>query len=362
MRAASLRNYPAIEQFVFERKLDVPTGTPLCEAVSNDLKILWFIEYWLSKRKNIKGSEILTEDFAKVCMKPHKDSVSNDFKEWYRIGCELETFYLLSYKLGMDVIGYEQAPANTSRRPDFEIRHGNERIYFEVKFKASQVVQRIPPKFDKFLDEIEERSGNKYRITLLEILNLNSNDTRTKPNYQKLFSKYLIEPANLNIIEKEIGGYIKVLEREDRQPYGRIISVNSGSETVRLHFSINPKQASSSKRPSGFMPDDIGDIRNWLFSEEDDKKPMITEAFEKAAHYLVVFIPFWQNNSNETFYNYITPLFSDLEIIRPNVAVSKDRNMGQMSGIILLSQKGSLENDYVVVNNASEGALAGKSI
>lgn len=134
----------------------------------------------------------------------------------------------------MDVIGYEQVPAGINKPPDFEIKYSNESVYFEVKFKASEVTQRVPPEFNDFLDKIEEKYGNKYRITLMETQN--SEDSIKCPNYLKLFSKYLLLPENVNIIEKKLQEHLgvlerhKILERENRISSRCEIPIKAGNE------------------------------------------------------------------------------------------------------------------------------------
>jgi hypothetical protein len=67
---------------------------------------------------------------------------------------------------------------------------------------------------------------------------------------------------------------------------------------------------------------------------------------------LVACFPFWRN-LYETFVDYVKPLFSDIQLLKPTFAISKDKNLGQLSGIILLSQKGALTDNYLIVNNAN---------
>lgn len=355
MKVERLDNYREIKKFVHEQKMNLEDDKPLCKTISMNFEIVQFIDYWLGKSKRIKNDDKLTKELLQYGLKDSEKFVANDHQKWYQLLSEVETFYLLHNKFGLNVIGYEQAPIN--KTPDFEIKLGNESVYFEVKFKASQVTQRIPPKFDELLDKIEKGHRNRYRITLMEVEN--SEDREKCPNYQKLFSKYLLSPENLNIIEKEINGHLnvlnrnKILERKDRHSSRCVVPIKAGVEAIDIHFSITPKQANSaSKRTWHFKNDKIDDIKSWLFGEKESKTPMVKEAESKGADYLVCFFPFWRN-SDETFADYIKPLFSDIQLLKSPFAISKDKNLGQLSGIVLISQKGSLTNNYVIVSNTN---------
>ena len=352
-------NYKEIKKLVIEQNLSLEGNSLLCEAISNNFEILQFIDYWLGKGQSIDGSNELTNKLKQFCLKDSNKLVGDEQKNWYQLLSELETYYFLSSNLGLNVIGYEQPRTNISKLPDFKIKLGNESIYFEVKFKMSEITQRLPPEFDEFLYTIEKECGNKYRITLMEVTN--SEGSKNRPNYQEIFSKYLLLPENLNLIEKKIKERLNILdrdnilERKDRDSSTcNVSSINAGTEASDIQFSITLKQANSGERLYGFRPDEIDDIKRWLFEEKDDKTPMVKEAESKGADYLVCFIPFWHNlhNVDETFADYIKPLFSEMQLIDTTHAVSKDRNMGQLSGIIFLSQIGSLSNNYVFVTNA----------
>lgn len=356
MKTEIYNNYQEIKKFVSERKLSFQGNSLLHKAILNNFEILQFIDCWLGKSSNITGGDRLTETLRRVGFKTSKKLVANDEQQWYQLLSELETFYFLTNNLGLDVIGYEQAPAGINKPPDFEINQGNEKIYFEVKFKASEVTQRVPSKFNDFLDKIEGAHGNKYRMTLMGTQNLEN--SKKTPNYLKLFSKYLLLPENLDLIEKKMEEHLnvlehrKIMERKNKPSSHCHVSVKAGAKAIDIDFSITLKWANSSERLFGFRPDEIDDIGNWLFKEEESKTPMVKEAESKGAGYLVCFIPFWRN-SNESFYDYITPLFSDIQMIKTNIAISRDINLRQLSGVILMSQKGSLTNNYVVVNNAN---------
>ena len=350
-------NHQEIREFIIEQKLNLADDKPICKAISNNFEIVQFIDYWLEKSKSIKNGDKLTEELLSFGTKDSEKFVTYDHQKWYQLLSELETFYLLHNKFGMNVVGYEQVPVGKKNKsPDFEIKLGNESVYFEVKFKASQVTQRIPQKLDEFLDKIEEEHGNKYRITLMEVEN--SEDRETCPNYQKLFSKYLLLPENLNIIEKEIKDHLNVLnknkklERKDRHSSRCIVLIKAGVEAIDIHFSIKLKLKNHGIRISCFRPDNIYDIKSWLFEEQEGKTPMVKEAESKGADYLVCFIPFWED-IDETFYDYVTPLFSDIQKFKPNITISRDVNLRNLSGVILMSQKGSLTNNHVIVSNAN---------
>jgi hypothetical protein len=357
VKAKSLDNYQEIKNLVIEKELNLEDDSLLCKAISNKFKILEFINYFLEKRKGLKNSDALIKKLLQVGLKGCEKFVSNDYKDWYTVLFELETFYLLSNKLGLNVIGYEQPPVGITKPPDFEIKLNNEIIYFEAKFKAREVIQKVPPKFYDFLDKIEEEYGNKYGITLVETENVE--DKQRKPNYQKLFSKYLLLPENLKLIEQKIRERLDVLKRsnileqQNRHSPPCIFPIKAGKENINIHFLIVLRQTSSaSKRLQGFMNDEIDDIKSWLFEKKEGKTPMIKEAESKGADYLVACFPFWRN-LYETFVDYVKPLFSDIQLLKPTFAISKDKNLGQLSGIILLSQKGALTDNYLIVNNAN---------
>ena len=61
----------------------------------------------------------------------------------------------------------------------------------------------------------------------------------------------------------------------------------------------------------------------------------------------------WKN-SDETMYDYIKPLFSNINLINNYYAESNDPKLGtKLSGVFLFCSSASLLDNYIIINNAN---------
>ena len=333
-------DFPAIKQFIIDNKISLKNNSKLYEAIDGNFEELRFIEYFLTHHKNIaNGNEL-----AKKLLEHGKQELN--FSDRHSLLSELEAFYLLHGKLSLDVYGYEPNIAGQKKKPEFSVRANNKDVYFEVKDKCSEVVQKVPKKINDLFKEIEKKHCDKYLIVVTEVENLSYQD--------------LGQPDNLNLIEKAVQERLttielyKILQRSDRHSSTIKIPINKGTVII----SIRRKDDKIQERPEYFTPDRIDDIRTWLFEESVSKKtgekmiPMVKQAENKGADYLMCRIPFWRN-LNASFFDYIKPLFSDIKLIKTNFAISKDNELGNLSGMIIFCSLGSLNDDYIIVSNSN---------
>ncbi len=310
----------------------------LSEALDSNYRELEFIEYFLAHVRNILNGNKL----AKKLLQCGANKTSN-LSDWHSLLAELESFYLLHYKLCVNVTAYEPDVDGQKKKPEFSATINNQTVYFEVKDKCSEVVQQVPEKINRLFDEVEKKYHDKYQIVITEVEGLRYRDIEGHENM------IIIEKAvkeRLTTLE-----YYKVLERPDRSSSTVDIPIGNG----RVIVSIRKKDNQKYDRPEYFTPDGIDDIRNWLFeggciSRRTSKSmvPMVKQAEAKGADYLLCRIPF------RPFYDDVKPLFSDLTLIRSNYAKSNDQNLGtKLSGIILLSSYGSLSDDFFIVDNTN---------
>lgn len=340
--------HPDIKQFVIDQKITFNNTSYLSKAICGDFRILEFINFFLKHSRRVKNGDEVTNKIIKYGGKPLNDYTSQDLIDWHSLLAELEAFYLLQKIFNLNICAYEPQQSN-ARKPEFEVICRNKSIYFEVKYKGSQDSQRIPKKINDMLDSIEAEYENKYTINIVEIED--AKDRLRYPNCQKLLNKYLLAPEQLKTIEQKLQErlniikYYKILEQQDRDS-SRCNVLLTMEREINIGFSITLKQEN---RCWCFRNDEIDDIKSWLFGEED-KKSKVAEAIEKGADYLMCEFPFWRER-DETFSDYVRNLFDDFELQDHHFAVSRDNNLGLLSGLILFAKCGSLKKNYIVITN-----------
>jgi len=359
---SSLQKYPALRQFVIDNEKNFKNPSNLEEIIAAEHDVRELIEYFLKHSKEIENSDGLS---GKLLNYSTKNSEHYTPTDWYSLLAEIEAFHLLHNKLNLNVCGYELPEPKHGKKPDFSVKHNNEIVYFEVKDRCGEVVQGTPREINRLLDKIEADYGHKYMIRMSDIENLKDKDKR--PNYQRLY-KYLSHLTIMEYIEKEIRKKLDVLEHSNillnqNRPGSSVLVRNikiypnrherdkQKEYEININFHIRLKQNIHEKRSDSedFLPDEIEDVRKWLFEEkpEEDKIPQVKQAEAKGADYLMCRIPFW----NDTFYDYIRPLFSNIKLKNPNYAESKLDT--KLSGLILFHPCGSLIGGYIVVDNTN---------
>lgn len=333
--------YSTLENFITGSELHFGNNSNLSKAISRDSKVLQTIEYFLQHSGCLKNGDKLSN---KLSLYGSQEVAQSNYSHWYSVLTELEAFYILHKTLGLDVCEYERDVQG--KKPDFLVNFNNTSVYFEVKGKNSEILQRVPRNVNDLLDKIEAEYNNKYVIAISEV---RDKDYKT-----------LTKADTLRLIEKDVKNNLRLCQ-SGHYPQRKHFSVptkKDNGEIVRIRISL--RQNKNEKRIERFMPDSRDDIKSWLLEEKKKSKktgkdmtPQVKEAEKKRADYLMCRIPFWQD-INEPFYNYIISLFPDIKLLRDNYAISKDSKLGgKLSGIILFREGGSLTDDYIVVSNVN---------
>ena len=264
---SNLYKYPEIRQFVIGKKLDIKNNSYLSEAISRNYQRLEFIEYFLKHSKDLVIHNNFRDKLFQYLVK--ECTGVQDKKDLESLLAELEAFYLLQNKFGLNICAYEPQLCGQKKIPDFKVEFNNAPVYFEVKCRCNVEAQRIPEKIDEFLDRIELEYNNKYVISIMEVEN--SEDKNKRPNYLKLFGKYLCDPDILKPIEKEINEtlnrleHTNILTQQNRNTSGvEVENIKAGKEKINVHFLICLRQNKGQKRQWYFNPDDIENVEEWL--------------------------------------------------------------------------------------------------
>lgn len=334
--------YPAIKQFIIDNKICFKHVSRLSEAISESFDEMEIIEYFLQSSLHLINSNKLIDGLLKhgtediEVLKP---------EDWHSLISEFAAFYLLHKKCGLNVHEYEPSIPGQSKTPDFSVKKNDDWVYFEVRDRCGVVVQFVPKKLKKLLDEIEKHHAH-CKIT---------------PDFidQNFKSYNLAEDEILEQIKAGLENKLKVLNKAGSSISSSVV-VNTKCGKIR--FIITELKDKKEPRLSYFYPypaDSIDNVRKWLFEEDistrDGKKktPQVKIAEEKNADYLMCRIPFYRHG-NETFVSYIKPLFSDIKLKNSNLAFSGDPKLGtKLSGLIFFTSLGPLSDTYIIINNTS---------
>ncbi len=318
-----MQKYPLTQKYILSLQLSENNMLRIASE-NQDNPILSAYEYFFSL-SHLVGFESKCKQITDNPI--HNSDTIEGNNQWASLCAEMGAISLLGNNLGVKILGFDQqSPIRKRTKSDVDILAsiGSEPVYFEVKRNSREETQDIPQVLMDALHRLDLGLSFAVESATRNLSIQNIDD--------------LIEN-----IQTHLSNYYDWKSEYAPNDHGRPFNFVSDNMTIRF-FPTSSRHGLLRY----FSPPSLDDLSAYLFERgkmgknQKEMIPMVVQAIEKGADYLICKIPKW-----DTYTDIIGAFFNDYYWVSKKVVEVEDEKLSGLVGMILFDKF----NDFCIVNN-----------